>query len=313
MVRTGLIVAALLAAGGLGLAQEKPADEREKEQQKSRAEHRAKFFKECGTELPELEKRFLAGVGSLPVVAVEKSDRPAVRAAKRAVNAEAERYKLIQSRIERGSFSGSSQYLQLSACVFDQYAAAALVWDDPEKLLPFAEAVVLALLDAEEFNLPRVAMGVEEPQLRPQLTAARWRAEVVALKLWEKVKKPEPAKGADTPAVRAGKKALQAEAERYELIRTRINAGSFAGASQYSQFTDCILRQYSAAALVWDDPEKLLPYAEAAVKQLTQALDFNAPRVEKAVEEPQLLPQLKAALHRAEAEVLMLKEKAKKK
>jgi hypothetical protein len=119
----------------------------------------------------------------------EQADTPAVRAGKRAINAEAERFKLIQTRIMAGSLRGGSEYNQLTDCLFGQYAAAALVWDDPAQLLPYAEAVVLALLAAEEFNAPRLAQGVEELQLGPQLAAARHRAEVVVLKLREQAKK----------------------------------------------------------------------------------------------------------------------------
>jgi hypothetical protein len=116
-------------------------------------------------------------------------DTPVVRAGKRALRAEQQRYELIETRISAGQFSGSSQYTQLTDCVVGVYSAAALIWDDPEDLLPFAEDMVVSLLKAEAFNAPRVAQGIEEPQLGPQLTAARCKAEVVVLKLREKAKK----------------------------------------------------------------------------------------------------------------------------
>lgn len=194
MVRRWLAVAVMLAACGLGLTQEKKpnpddpkAAEREKAIQQERAERRAKYFKANPTELPELVEK-LSDKPSLPTVAEEKSDTPITRTGKRIINAETTRHELIWTRIHASAFTGSTQFTQLSECVFGQYAAAATIWDDPETLLPYAEAAVVALMSAEEFTAPRVAQGVEESQLQPQLQAARYRAEVTVLKLREQVK-----------------------------------------------------------------------------------------------------------------------------
>jgi hypothetical protein len=189
MGRFVLTVAVLLVACGVGLGQKvrRPA---ERPKEAKRAEARAKFFEGLKSELPDLLKKAAEEEQpKLPTPEEDKADTPVVRAGKRAIAAEAERYALIQTRIESGSFSGSSQYTQLTDCLFGQYASAVAVWDDPDTLLPYAEAVVLALLVAEEFNASRVEKGVEEPQLLPQLQAARHRAEAVVLKLREKAKK----------------------------------------------------------------------------------------------------------------------------
>jgi hypothetical protein len=193
MVRRWLAVAAVLAACGAGLAQENKADDEQAKRERERKEEWKKmeedwkaYFKET-SELPDLAAKMGKGSGGLPTVEVGKDDPRAVRAAKQAMNAEAERYKLIQTRIEGGSFTGASQYNQLSECVFGQYTAATLLYEDPEKLLPFAEAVVMSLMRAEDFNFMRVRRAVEEPQLLPQLQAARCKAEAVVLKLREAI------------------------------------------------------------------------------------------------------------------------------
>lgn len=198
MWRHLLTVAVVLTAGGVAVGQGKKVDPKEEDerakQQREEKEREKKFqeqwknhFKDT-SELPDLVAASKKGETSFPNVELEKTDTPAVRAAKRAINAEKDRLKLVQTRIVAGQFAGSAQYLQLTDCVFGVYASAALILDDPEKLLPFAEAVVVSLMAAEDFNFPRVNQGLEEPQLLPQLTAARCRAEVTVLKLREQVK-----------------------------------------------------------------------------------------------------------------------------
>ncbi|MFY7953666.1 MAG: hypothetical protein ACOVT5_14270 [Armatimonadaceae bacterium] len=194
MRRFMLALAVVVVACGFALAQGTPTDPEVAKQQRKMEEWNKKLKEEMNvyfkktSELPDLVAKLETDAVALPSVEVTKDDPPAVRAAKRAINAEAERYHMILERIKAGQFSGSAQYNTLIDCVFGQYAAATLLHDDPEKLLPYAEAVVVSLMKAELFNSPRVLRGVDEPQLLPQLMAARCRAEVVVIKLREQVK-----------------------------------------------------------------------------------------------------------------------------
>ena len=193
-MRRFILAVAAVAASGFAVGQEKPTDPEVVKRQgkieewnKKLQEEMTAHFKKT-SELPDLVEKLGKDFVALPSVEVTKDDPPAVRAAKRAINAEVERYHVILERIKAGQFSGSAQYNTLIDCVFGQYAAATLLHDDPDKLLPYAEAVVVSLMKSEQFNSPRVLQGVDEPQLLPQLTAARCRAEVVVIKLREQVK-----------------------------------------------------------------------------------------------------------------------------
>jgi len=192
MWRHLLAVAVVAAVGGaaVGQGKEDPRKEQErklKEQHEKWEEEWKGYFKNT-SELPDLAAK-VNKWGALPTVEVGKDDPPAVRAAKRAMNAQAERFRLICLRIEAGSYDGGSMYTQFTECVFGRYAAAALLYDTPDKLLPFAEAVVVSLMGAEDFYFIRTKQGIEETQLMPQLLAARCRAEVTVLKLREQAKK----------------------------------------------------------------------------------------------------------------------------
>lgn len=199
MLRTVFAVAVVLVIGASGWGQEKRPDsegksqeQREKEHEKWLADRREAHYKKYPTEVPDLLAKAVTpdSVPWAPTadVAEAKDDSPAVAAAKRAIRSELKRFQQIQTAITSGHFSSGVTYLQFTACVSSMYEAAAVVWDDPEKLLPFAENMVVSLMRAEEFNMPRVWQGIEEPQLLPQLTAARCRAEVVVLKLREQIK-----------------------------------------------------------------------------------------------------------------------------
>jgi len=190
VIRTVLAVAAV-AVGGLAFGQEKrPTAAEEMEMQRKRVEA---YLKKYPSEVPELldlaekaDERLRVLVAS---VKVSNDDTPAVRAAKRSLLAENERRKLVGTRILGGQFTGGAAYLQLTETAVQLYHSAALIWSEPEKLLPFAECMAAELFNAELFNAPRIEQGTEEPQLGPQLQAARCKAEVVVLKLREQVKK----------------------------------------------------------------------------------------------------------------------------
>jgi hypothetical protein len=189
MWRHLLAVAAVLV-GGLAVGQDKrPSAAEQKEMQRKQAEA---YLKKYPTEVPDLldlaEKSGEKVADLLAAAKVSDDDKPAVRAAKRALLAEIRRRELIQTRIVAGQFTGGASYIQLTDTSVGFYQAATLIWTDPEKLLPFAESMAAALLSAELFNVPRVEQGLEEPQLGPQLQAARYKAEVTVLKLREEVK-----------------------------------------------------------------------------------------------------------------------------
>jgi len=190
VIRTVLAVAAV-AVGGLAFGQEKkPTAAEEKEIQRKRVEA---YLKKYPTEVPELldlaEKVDETLTALVASVKVSDDDTPAVRAAKRSLLAEYERRKLVRTRILGGQFTGGAAYLQLTDAEVQIYHSAALIWSEPEKLLPFAECMAGARLNAELFVVPQVESGIAEPQLAPQLQAARCKAEVVVLKLREQVKK----------------------------------------------------------------------------------------------------------------------------
>jgi len=198
MFRSVLVLLAMMMGAGIGWGQGKRPDpegktpeQYEKEARKWMADQRAAHYKKYPTELPDLLAQVVKPGNEqwAPTadVAEAKGDSPVVVAAKRAIRSELKRLKQIEGGITSGHFSGGTVYLQFTDCATSMYEAAAVVWDDPEKLLPFAENAVVSLMRAEEFNMPRVWQGVEEPQLLPQLTAARCRAEAVALKLREQI------------------------------------------------------------------------------------------------------------------------------
>jgi hypothetical protein len=186
MLRSVLAVAAVLAACGVGVGQ---AIDPEREKQLAEAQKRwDKYLEKYPTEVPDVVAKLGAQV-KLPKVEVGKDDRPVVKAAKRALVAEMEAMELIKLRIVAGQFQGGASYVQLTTAAAGLYGSAQVVWDDPEKVLPCAEVLLQAIAAAENFNFPRVEQGVEEPQLLPQLRAARCKAEVVVLQLREKAKK----------------------------------------------------------------------------------------------------------------------------
>lgn len=191
-MRTVFLAAAVLTVVGAARAQDpKPDPEREKQEAKRRKEEQerwGRYLEKYPTEVPDVvgdtTKSF-----EPPKVEVGKDDGPVARAAKRAIEAERQTLRLIEQRIQAGQFNGGAAYVQMTAAASGMYASARAVWDDPEKLLPFAEYELSLLAGAELFNTPRVEQGVEEPQLLPQLRAARLRAEVDVLRLRERVKK----------------------------------------------------------------------------------------------------------------------------
>jgi hypothetical protein len=190
MVRCLLVV---LFAAGSAVGQEKKPDPEEVKRAEVRKKEAEAYLKKYPSEVPELfalsEKSDKTLTDLVAAVKVSDEDSPAVRAAKRALLAENEAGKMNRNIIQSRQFSGSAQYLQLTATTVGIYNAATLIWTDPEKLLPFAECMAAELLKAELFFAPRLAQGVEEPQLGPQLRAARLRSEVTVLQLREQVKK----------------------------------------------------------------------------------------------------------------------------
>ncbi len=65
-----------------------------------------------------------------------------------------------------------------------------------------------------------------------------------------------------------------------------------------------------AEAALSTKPEDRIKAYERHLQRITTAKDFNKPRVEKGIEEPQVLPMLE--YHVAEAKLLLEQEQAKK-
>lgn len=189
MFRHVLAVAAVLMACGVGFGQAtdpKPDPEREKQQAEAQ-KRRDKYFEDHPTEVPDIVGKVKVEV-KLPKVEVGKDDTPVVKAAKQALLAEVKVVDLLKQRVVAGQFQGGAAYVQMTNAGVGIFGSALLIWDDPEKLLPWAELQLKLIAEAEEFNLPRVEQGVEEPQLLPQLRAARYKAEITVLQLREQTK-----------------------------------------------------------------------------------------------------------------------------
>ena len=131
-----------------------------------------------------------AATSKLPAIVVLEADPPVVRAAKKMIVARLDQIDIIQQRMQVGQFTGASAHRVLADALADVTAAADLIWDKPEQLLPWYEWRVLAAKSAEGFIAPRVKEGLEtDPSQLPQLVAERYKAEIALQKLKEKAKK----------------------------------------------------------------------------------------------------------------------------
>jgi hypothetical protein len=190
MLRRVLATAAMvLMAGGVGLGQENQTDAEAAKRLAEAQKWWDKYLEKHPTEVPGLVGKVGAKPVELPKVEVGKDDSPVVKAAKRALAAEQSALKLMRVRIELGHFAGGGAFTKMTWAAVGMYSAAQLIWDDPAKLLPWAEYQLAVFVEVERFIGPRVEQGVEEPELLPLLEAARCKAEVLVLQLREKAKK----------------------------------------------------------------------------------------------------------------------------
>lgn len=191
MWRFALAVTAVLACDFAFGQANQPGPEKER-QERLLKEYKAAvaaYWAKADTEVPDLvgPERTTKAV-ELPKVEIAKDDPPVSRAAKRALTAELEALKLMETQVQSGQFSGSIAFVKVTMASDSVYASAQLVWEDPVKLLPWAESHLSKLASLEEFNLPRGLQGMESPSLQQQILAARCKAEVTVLKLREQVK-----------------------------------------------------------------------------------------------------------------------------
>ena len=119
------------------------------------------------------------------------------------------------------------------------------------------------------------------------------------------------AKTEDTAEVVAAKKILQAEVKRYTLLEQRRKAGALSGGVAYQQYCDSFRNLTEAVPDAYPDPKDQLVWFEFWLMAAKQLETFNEQRVQKGVEEPQLLPQLQAERAKAELALLKLKKKMK--
>jgi hypothetical protein len=117
---------------------------------------------------------------------------------------------------------------------------------------------------------------------------------------------------ADSAEVTRGKKMILLQLKRYSLIEKRITGGQFVGAANYIQLTDTLAELTAAAEVVYPDAKAQLPWFEFRLAQLTKWEGFNAPRVTEGTDEPQLGPQLRAAMFKAELALLKVQKLVKK-
>lgn len=119
-------------------------------------------------------------------------------------------------------------------------------------------------------------------------------------------------KADDTEEVKLVKKLLRTQAERLDLMHTRIQAGQFTGGAAYLQLFAAQLDLIAAADELYPEAKDRLPWYEYRVTCAKKALEFNAPRIKQGVEEPQLKPQLEGEIYKAELALLKLKKQIKK-
>lgn len=116
----------------------------------------------------------------------------------------------------------------------------------------------------------------------------------------------------DSPEHAAAKEIILAELERLRLIGQRISSGQFQGGSSYLQVADALSGLTAAAEELYPDPAKQLSWFEFRLAQAKGLEEFNRPRVEQGVEEPQLTAQLRAERFRAELALAKVVRKGKK-
>jgi len=126
-------------------------------------------------------------------------------------------------------------------------------------------------------------------------------------------KKLPPPSDADTPDGRALRATRAAQLHSADLISQRIASGQFIGGESFTALFDTHAELYSTTKQLTSDPVELLPWAECYLLEVRRAEEFIHPRVEQGVDSPVLLPLVRATRCRAEVEVLMLRERTKKK
>lgn len=189
MFRHVLAVAAVPTACGVVLGQARQPDPDREKKQAEAQKRWDKYLEKHPTEVPDLVGKIHENPPELPKVEVGKDDSAVVKAAKRAIQADRDALQLMQLRINSGGFPSANIPTRLADPVAGMYASAQLIWDDPEKLLPFAEFQLSLLASAERGEIAAVERGVMEPQVLSQRRAARCKAEADVLRLREKAKR----------------------------------------------------------------------------------------------------------------------------
>lgn len=116
----------------------------------------------------------------------------------------------------------------------------------------------------------------------------------------------------DSAEVTLGKKMILLQLKRLSIIEQKITAGQFTGAANYILLSDALAELTAAAEEVFPAAKDQLPWFEFRFVELTRWEKFSAVRVNNGVEEPQLGPQLRAAMFKAELALLKVQKKAKR-
>jgi len=117
---------------------------------------------------------------------------------------------------------------------------------------------------------------------------------------------------ADSAEVTLAKKMIQLQLKRRSLIEQKIEAGQFTGAANYIQITDTLAELTAAVEEAYPEPKDQLPWFEFRFAELVRWEKYNAVRIKEGVEEPQLGPQVRAAMLKAELALLKVQKKVKK-